>query len=223
MASNWPTPSSPASFITDRAGAASEKMIVAEWMERMGATAIGAHPARHRREGEVGDPHRLLLMSFRKNFLALSRREHVEQFCRGHDVNVQAETGVVDQRQRLVHERIRHARALQHNCALRIDRAPNAGDKRLARRMRPEASRALRDRAPFPPGRVTNGAMIAGRLASAAETRNQISCGSHGVSVIMVPSGKFSCSSCSGCGSAWVGPSSPVFNPAWAQMRKNGR
>ena len=38
--------------------------------------------------------------------------------------------------------------------------------------------------------------MMAGRFASAAETRNQTSCGSHGVSVIMVPSGKLSCNSC---------------------------
>ena len=110
----------PRFFHHDRAGAASEKMTVPEWMERMGATAIGAYPTRHRCKGEVGDPHRLLLMSFRENFLALSRREHVEQFRRGNYVNVQAETGIVDQRQCLVHERIRDSRALQHNCTLRM-------------------------------------------------------------------------------------------------------
>ena len=64
--------------------------------------------------------------------------------------------------------------------------------------------------------------ITAGLLARAAETAVQISCGSHGVSVIIVPSGKFSCSNCNGCGSACVGPSSPVLSPACAQTRKKG-
>ncbi len=68
-------------------------------------------------------------------------------------------------------------------------------------------------------GRVTNGAMTAGRRRSAAASSGQISCGSQGVRVIDVPRGKFSCRSCRAWGSAWVGPSSPVFNPAWAQTR----
>ena len=51
----------------------------------------------------------------------------------------------------------------------------------------------------------------------------QSSCGSHGVSVTIVPSGKFSCRSCSGWGSACVGPSSPVFNPACPHTIMNGR
>ena len=65
-------------------------------------------------------------------------------------------------------------------------------------------------------GRVTNGAISAGRRASAAVTSGHSSCGSHGVSVMAVPGGKFSLRSCSACGSACVGPSSPVFSPACA-------
>ena len=72
-------------------------------------------------------------------------------------------------------------------------------------------------------GRVTKGAMIAGRRASEAASSGQISCGSHGVSVMAVPRGKFSCRSWSGWGSAWVGPSSPVLSPAWAQTTIIGR
>ena len=68
-------------------------------------------------------------------------------------------------------------------------------------------------------GRVTNIEMTAGRCASAAAVSVQISCGSHGVSEIAVPLGKSSCRSCSGCGSAWVGPSSPVLRPACAHTR----
>ena len=64
--------------------------------------------------------------------------------------------------------------------------------------------------------------MTAGRFARAAENKVHISWGSHGVRVIRVPRGKFSCRSCSGWGSAWVGPSSPVLTPAWAQIKNEG-
>ncbi len=72
-------------------------------------------------------------------------------------------------------------------------------------------------------GRVTKAEIRAGRCASAAAVSVQISCGSHGVSEIAVPRGKSSCRSCRACGSACVGPSSPVLSPAWAQTRIIGR
>jgi len=74
----------------------------------------------------------------------------------------------------------------------------------------------------FSEGRVTNGAITAGRRASAADTRVQISWGSQGVSVIIVPSGKLPWSSCRAWGSACVGPSSPVLTPACAHTRMKG-
>ena len=51
-----------------------------ERMQGMGAPAIGAHPARHRRHGEIGDAHRFLLMRLREDLLALVARKQVEQF-----------------------------------------------------------------------------------------------------------------------------------------------
>ena len=57
----------------------------------------------------------------------------------------------------------------------------------------------------------------------AAAVTAHTSAGSHGVSVIAEPGAKFSCINCSACGSAWVGPSSPVFNPAWPHTSIMGR
>ena len=69
---------------------------------------------------------------------------------------------------------------------------------------------------------MTKAETTAGRFARAVAVSVQISWGSQGVSEIAVPAGKFSCRSCSACGSAWVGPSSPVLRPAWPQTSTTG-
>ena len=51
-------------------------------------------------------------------------------------------------------------------------------------------------------GRVTNGAIRAGRARKAAAVSGHTSAGSHGVRVSAAPATKFSCSNCSAWGSA---------------------
>src|ERR1041385_4736639 len=84
----------------------------------MAATVIGPNPASHRRESEVGDAHRLLLVRFGEDLLALGWWEQVEQLCRGDNIDIQSDAGVIEQRQRFVNEFIHYSGALQHDSAL---------------------------------------------------------------------------------------------------------
>ena len=141
-----------------------------------------------------------------EDLAAALTRQRVEELGTRHTVDPAVDAALVEQGQRPGHEGVGHGALLQDD--RHVARAPRRAQqveashgllgRRETQRLAVEhahggARDEGRDRAP-------------GRCASAAASSGQTSCGSQGVRVIAVPGAKFSCRSCSACGSAWVGP-----------------
>src|SRR5512141_1367742 len=93
---------------------------VREWMQRHRPAEIGANPSVHGWQREAREPHRMHRSALRENRVLFFDRQKIEQLRTRHVINIEIDSLLSQQRQRLLDESVCYARFLKHDRAFTL-------------------------------------------------------------------------------------------------------